>query len=109
MTAILAVVGVLAVSAIIYLAARESAPSRVSTTTSPSFGPRKVTLPAIPRRPRPATMAPERYSDPNIRKSYEIAKNNPDLLEKMACYCGCYQNPGHTNNLDCFVDAHGET
>lgn len=70
---------------------------------------RKVVLPAIPRRPRPAALSPEQFKDPQVRKSYEIARENPALLEQMPCYCGCYQNPGHTNNLDCFVDKHGET
>ena len=69
----------------------------------------KVILPAVPRRPRPVALSPEQFADPMIRKSYEVARNNPQLLERMPCYCGCYISPGHGNNLDCFVDRHGET
>ena len=69
----------------------------------------KVILPAFPRRPRPVALPPEQFADPMIRKSYQVARNNPQLLERMPCYCGCYINPGHGNNLDCFVDKHGET
>lgn len=71
--------------------------------------PKKLILPAIPRRPRPQALPPEQFNDPVIRKSYEVARDNPALLEQLPCYCGCYANPGHTNNLDCFVDKHGET
>ena len=92
-----------------------SSPGRQSSTDADSSTARsrpeipKKILTAIPRRPRPPTLAPETFTEPVTRKSYEVAKANPELLEKMPCYCGCYSNPGHTNNLDCFVDKHGET
>jgi len=100
----------------IYLASRGQRPQAV--TPSPvgqSDGgaqaavSKKIILPAIPRRPRPRSLPPQNFIDPLIRKSYEVARDNPALLEQMPCYCGCYANPGHTNNLDCFVDRHGET
>lgn len=69
----------------------------------------KVALPAIPHRPRPVSLDPQQFKDPEVRRAYEIARANPELLENMPCYCGCYANSGHTNNLDCFVDRHGET
>ena len=49
------------------------------------------------------------FRDVETRKAYQVAKDNPKLLEKMACYCGCMQmtNEAHTSNYDCFVDNHG--
>jgi hypothetical protein len=62
-------------------------------------------LPAIPRSPRPATLSPESFTG-QVAKVYRIAQEVPELLERMPCYCGCYVNPGHQNNLDCYTDRH---
>lgn len=62
-------------------------------------------LPAIPRNPRPATLPPELFEG-KAREAYRIAKEAPELLERMPCYCGCYVSDGHQNNLDCYVDRH---
>lgn len=100
----------------IYLASRGPRPSAVTPSpvgqsdgAAQAAVSKKIILPAIPRRPRPQTLAPQIFVDPLIRKSYEVARDNPALLEQMPCYCGCYASPGHTNNLDCFADRHGET
>ena len=63
-------------------------------------------LPAIPRNPRPATLSPELFGG-SVARAYQIAQEAPELLERMPCYCGCYVNPGHRNNLDCYTDRHG--
>ncbi|MBI4527053.1 MAG: hypothetical protein HY695_24925 [Deltaproteobacteria bacterium] len=63
-------------------------------------------LPAIPRNPRPATVSSELFTG-SVARAYEIAEEAPELLERMPCYCGCYVNPGHRNNLDCYTDRHG--
>ncbi len=62
-------------------------------------------LPASPRSPRPATLSPELFSG-RVAQVYRIAKEAPELVEQMPCYCGCYVNPGHQNNLDCYTDRH---
>jgi hypothetical protein len=62
-------------------------------------------LPTIPRNPRPATLSPELFTG-QVAKVYRIAQEVPELLEQMPCYCGCYVNPGHRNNLDCYTDRH---
>jgi Protein of unknown function with PCYCGC motif len=63
-------------------------------------------LPAMPRNPRPATLSPALFTG-EAAKAYQIAKEVPELLERMPCYCGCYVNPEHRNNLDCYTDRHG--
>jgi hypothetical protein len=61
------------------------------------------------RTPRPATLDPASFRDPETRKAYQVARDKPALLEKMACYCGCMGSvENHTSNLDCFVDNHGQ-
>jgi hypothetical protein len=62
-------------------------------------------LPAIPRRPRPATLSPALFSGKTGR-AYRIAKEVPELVEQMPCYCGCFKSHNHQSNLDCYVDRH---
>jgi hypothetical protein len=61
--------------------------------------------PAIPRVPRPATLSPALFTGYAAR-GYQVAKDIPEVLERVMCYCGCDVNPGHQNNLDCFADEH---
>lgn len=69
----------------------------------------RMVLPAQPRKPRPTTLDPASFDDPEVKASYQAAKDVPEELEKVACYCGCYASSGHRNNLDCFTDNHGVT
>ncbi len=48
--------------------------------------------------------------DPNLipgedRKGYLIAKEIPEILAQLPCFCGC-EAVGHETLLDCFVDKH---
>ena len=68
----------------------------------------RMVLPATPENPRPTTLSPAAFaSDPEIRAAYQAAKDVPQVLEHLACYCGCFGNAGHRSNLDCFKDSHG--
>ena len=62
-------------------------------------------LAAIPRRPRPTTLSPALFAGKTGR-AYQIAKEVPELVEQMSCYCGCNKSHHHQNNLDCYVDRH---
>ena len=42
---------------------------------------------------------------PDSAKAYAFALERPDLLSKVPCYCGCGQEAGHKNNLDCFIQS----
>ena len=41
------------------------------------------------------------------REAYQVAKDIPEVLQQVQCYCGCRQSAGHENNLFCFTDGHG--
>jgi hypothetical protein len=62
-------------------------------------------LPAVPRRPRPTTLSPAMFKGKTAR-AYQVAKEVPELIEQMSCYCGCNKSHSHQNNLDCYVDRH---
>jgi hypothetical protein len=45
------------------------------------------------------------YSDsPEVLEAYQFAVAHPEVLNYMPCYCGCYEEDGHTSNTNCFVD-----
>ena len=39
-------------------------------------------------------------------RAYKAAKEIPQVLDKIYCYCDCELNFGHKSNLTCFVDNH---
>jgi hypothetical protein len=68
----------------------------------------RMILPATPENPRPSTLSPAAFtSDPEIQAAYQAARDVPEVLEHLPCYCGCFGSAGHRNNLDCFKDSHG--
>ncbi len=86
-----------------------TAPAQTSYSATDSTLRNRLVLPAGPKTPRPATLSPNGFSDPEVSRTYQIAKDIPEVLENMPCYCGCYGSSGHRNNLDCFTDNHGAT
>ena len=75
-------------------------------TTSGGSAPVRGAKPAIPRVPRPTTLSAALFTGYAAR-GYQVAREIPEVLERVMCYCGCDRNPGHQNNLDCFADDHG--
>ena len=53
-----------------------------------------------------ATLDPALYTGP-AHEAYRVAREHPELLAQLHCYCGCDREHGHTNLLDCFRDSHG--
>jgi len=54
------------------------------------------------------TLPPTIFSG-RVRKAYQIARDIPEVLDKLYCYCMCKENSGHKNLLTCFVDNHAAT
>lgn len=57
------------------------------------------------KRAQLQTLSPAMFTG-KTRDAYQAAKDVPEVLEQMPCYCGCMQNSGHKNNLFCFMDQH---
>jgi len=53
-----------------------------------------------------ATMDPQSFSG-RARVAYQVAKDIPEILVQLPCFCGCRDGLGHKNNLYCFADNHG--
>jgi hypothetical protein len=69
-------------------------------------GPAPDTRAALPK-PSTTTLDPAQFSG-QTRVAYEAAKEVPEVLAQLPCFCGCMGGAiGHRNNLDCFHDHHG--
>jgi len=52
-------------------------------------------------------LSPSLFADEQTRAAYQTAKDIPEVLEQLPCFCGCKDGFGHKNNLFCFKDQHG--
>ena len=52
-------------------------------------------------------LSPSLFSDEKTQAAYQVAKDIPEVLEELPCFCGCMKDFGHKNNLFCFKDQHG--
>jgi hypothetical protein len=58
-------------------------------------------------KPNVTTLDPAKFSG-RTRSAYEAAREVPEVLAQLPCYCGCMMSGfNHRNNLDCFHDEHG--
>jgi hypothetical protein len=60
--------------------------------------------PIDPQTGLPKTLDPHRFRG-KARQAYQIAKEIPQILVQMPCFCDC-DVFGHENLLDCFIDQH---
>jgi hypothetical protein len=51
------------------------------------------------------TLPPMAFTGPTAR-AYAIAKEIPEVLDSLHCYCECKKNYGHKSLLTCYVDEH---
>ncbi len=58
-----------------------------------------------PKTGLPKTLDPRHFKG-KARQAYQIAKDIPEVLAQIPCFCDC-DVFGHENLLDCFIDEHG--
>ena len=61
---------------------------------------------APPRNSLRQTLAPEIFTG-NVRQAYQVAKDIPQTLAQLPCYCHCDMSQGHKSLHTCFEDEHG--
>ena len=54
----------------------------------------------------PATLSPALFVG-KTAAAYQVAREIPETLAQLYCYCRCDQSVGHRSLLACFSDAHG--
>ena len=80
----------------------EAPPAAPAISSSPAAG----STPA--RRETRPTLDPARFVG-KAEATHRIAREIPDLLDQLYCYCGCDKNQGHKSLLSCFTDGHAAT
>lgn len=55
----------------------------------------------------PPTLSPDIFTG-NIKLAYQAAKDIPQILAQLPCYCHCDRGHGHKSLHSCFESEHGE-
>ena len=69
-------------------------------------GPAQTVQREVLPKPSVTTLDPAIFTG-KARSAYQAAKEVPEVLAQLPCFCGCMTGFGHKNNLDCFHDEHG--
>jgi hypothetical protein len=79
-----------------------------STKPSPAPEGTKMKKEDIRLRETRPTLSPQRFRG-NVKRAYQIAREIPEVLDQLYCYCRCLENFNHKNLLSCFVSTHAST
>jgi hypothetical protein len=60
------------------------------------------------RRETKPTLDPARFVG-KAAATYQIAREIPDVLDHLYCYCECDKSVGHKSLLSCYTDNHAAT
>jgi len=63
--------------------------------------------PAARRETRP-TLDPAQFVG-RAAAAHRVAREIPDVLDQLYCYCGCDKHQGHKSLLSCYTDGHAAT
>ena len=98
-----ALLAVMALSVAVALVWRgESPPATPAIASSPAAGPT-----AVRRETRP-TLDPAQFVG-KAAAAHRVAREIPDILDQLYCYCGCDKHQGHKSLLSCYTDGHAAT
>ncbi|MBI4590225.1 MAG: hypothetical protein HY725_15435 [Candidatus Rokubacteria bacterium] len=89
------------------LAGRALAPSPEVVTGQPALSSGTV-VPAAARRETRPTLDPALFIG-KARLAHQIAREIPDTLDRLYCYCECDKHMGHKSLLSCYTDGHAAT
>ena len=64
--------------------------------------------PAPARRETRPTLDPARFVGKAAR-AHQVAREIPDVLDQLYCYCECDKHVGHKSLLSCYTDGHAAT
>jgi hypothetical protein len=97
--AVLVVIGAVAV------VAWRSSPAPIPDTRLAAAAPGAAVH--VRRETRP-TLDPARFVG-KAAVTHQIARDIPDVLDQLYCYCQCDKSVGHKSLLSCYTDGHAPT
>ena len=62
----------------------------------------------VPRRETRPTLDPARFVGKAAR-AHQVAREIPEVLDQLYCYCHCDRSAGHRSLLSCYTDGHAAT
>lgn len=71
--------------------------------TRPAPAARAVKTGALPDGP--PTLSPGLFGG-KVARAYQVARDIPEVLREIYCYCKCDVSVGHRHLLDCYRDDH---
>ena len=80
----------------------EAPPTAPTMSSSPAAGP------AVGRRETRPTLDPAQFVG-KAAAAHRVAREIPDVLDRLYCYCGCDKHQGHKSLLSCYTDGHAAT
>lgn len=60
---------------------------------------------SIPK-PLPPTLSPDKFGGAQVRQAYQVAKEIPETLAQLPCFCYCDKGFGHKSLHSCYEDDH---
>ena len=64
--------------------------------------------PQVARRETRPTLDPARFVG-KAAAAHQVAREIPDVLDQLYCYCQCDKHVGHASLLSCYTDGHAAT
>ncbi len=64
--------------------------------------------PVVARRETRPTLDPARFVG-KAAAAHRVAREIPDVLDQLYCYCQCDKHLGHKSLLSCYTDGHAAT
>ena len=77
------------------------------STSGPGMSSATV-VPVVARRETRPTLDPGRFAG-KAALAHRVAREIPDVLDQLDCYCGCQMHAGHRSLLSCYTDGHAAT
>jgi hypothetical protein len=62
----------------------------------------------VPRRETRPTLDPARFVG-KAALAHQVARDIPEVLDQLYCYCHCDRSVGHKSLLSCYTDGHAAT
>jgi len=62
----------------------------------------------VRRRETRPTLDPARFTG-KAALAHRAAREIPEVLDQLHCYCGCDRDAGHVSLLSCYTDGHAVT
>ena len=82
-------------------------PTAPAPSTSRNTALRETAVVWARRETRP-TLDPALFSG-KAALAYQVAREMPDVLDQVRCYCACDAEYGHVSLLSCYTDGHAAT